>query len=91
MFGENIRRLRIASNYSQVDMAKMLSVSKQTVSNWENNNIMPSVDMLVKIAGLFGVTTDSLLGRESVNSLDVSGLPDECIRHLNMLIDDLRK
>ena len=53
MLSEKIKSLRLAGNYSQVDIAEKLSVTKQTVSNWENNNIHPSVDMLVKIADLF--------------------------------------
>ena len=91
MLNETIKKLRVAGNYSQVDIAKKLSITKQTVSNWENNNIQPSVDMLVKIADLFGVTTDYLLGRESVTKIDVGGLDDEEIQHINMLINDIKK
>ncbi len=36
---ENIRRLRMARNISQVELAKALGVTKQSISNWENNNI----------------------------------------------------
>ena len=61
MFGEKIRSLRIARNLSQVQLAEKLSVSKQSVSNWENNNIMPSIDMLKNIAIFFSCTTDYLL------------------------------
>lgn len=91
MLNEKIKSLRLAGNYSQVDIAEKLSVTKQTVSNWENNNIQPSVDMLVKIADLFGVSTDYLLGRESIPRLDVSGLNETEIQHINALINDIRK
>ena len=56
-------KLREAHNFSQVQLATKLHVSKQAISNWENNNIMPSIEMLVKLADLFGVSTDFL--RES--------------------------
>ena len=56
MFGDIIKRLRIAHNFSQVQLAKELTVSKQTVSNWENNNILPSIDMLIKISKFFSVS-----------------------------------
>lgn len=46
MLGEQIRKLRLARNLSQVELAQQLNVTKQSVSNWENNNIMPSIDML---------------------------------------------
>ena len=50
MLSSQIRQLRTARNLSQVQLAKALGVTKQSVSNWENNNIQPSIDMLVKIA-----------------------------------------
>ena len=58
MFGDMIRKLRTAHSLNQVQLAGKLGVSKQTVSNWENNNILPSIDMLVKTAEFFSVSTD---------------------------------
>ena len=58
MLGEQIRALRTARNLSQVQLAMRLGVTKQSVSNWENNNILPSVDMLKKIAQFFSCSTD---------------------------------
>ena len=52
MLNERIKELRIARGMSQVEIAEKLGVSKQSVSNWENDNILPSIDMLVKIAHL---------------------------------------
>ncbi len=91
MLNEKIKALRLAGNYSQVDIAEKLSVTKQTISNWENNNIQPSIDMLIKIADLFGVSTDYLLGRDEVPRIDVSGLNDKEIQHINMIVNDIRK
>ena len=62
MLSERIRELRKASGMTQVALAKELGVTKQCVSNWENGNIQPSVDMLVRLALRFGVSTDHLLG-----------------------------
>ena len=75
---------------SQVELAKGLHVSKQCISNWENDNILPSVEMLVKIAKFFGVSTDSLLGIESINTIFVDGLSDAQIDHIKLLVNDLR-
>ena len=58
MFGDIVKKLRIAKNYNQVRLAEELNVSKQTVSNWENNNILPSIEMLIKITLFFSVSTD---------------------------------
>ena len=74
MLSSQIRQLRTARNLSQVQLAKALGVTKQSVSNWENNNIQPSIDMLVKIARFFSVSTDYLLCLDERQLLDTSGL-----------------
>lgn len=90
MLGQRIGELRSAMNWTQVDLAKRLGVAKQTVSNWENENIQPSIEMLVRLSKLFGVTTDYLLGLDSIPRLDIGGLPAHVIAHISLLIDDLR-
>ena len=90
MLGQRINELRIACGWSQVEMAKRLNISKQTVSNWENENIQPSIEMLVRVARLFHVSTDYLLGLDGVPRLSVEGLSPEMVAHLSQLIQDLR-
>lgn len=90
MLGQRIGELRTAHGWSQVELAKRLSVAKQTVSNWENDNIQPSIEMLIRLAKTFNVTTDYLLGFENVPRLDTEGLPENVIAHLSLLIDDYR-
>ena len=65
MLNQRIRQLRQARSMSQVDLAKRLNVTKQSVSNWENDNIQPSIEMLVKLSAVFSVSTDYLLGLDS--------------------------
>lgn len=79
MFATRMRYLRQSRELSQVQLAEKLGVKKQSVSNWENDNIMPSIDMLVRIADYFHVSTDYLLGREPQTTgaphlLDITGL-----------------
>ena len=88
---ENIKNLRVAQGLNQVEFAKILCVTKQCVSNWENDNVLPSIDMLCKIADFFGVSTDYLLGRSDKRAVAVSGLTDEQIAHISSLVDDLTK
>lgn len=88
---ENIRELRMARNLSQVDLAKVLGVTKQSVSNWENNNIQPSIDMLIHLARFFSVSTDSLLGLDQRKYLEISGLTEQQLAHLAALVRDLQK
>ena len=89
MLNIRIKELRTSYGLTQVDFAKQLSISKQAVSNWENNNIQPSIDMLLKIADFFGVSTDYLLGRNNDYSLDTNGLSSVEIAHIQMLISDI--
>lgn len=91
MFGERIKALRLSLGLNQVEFGKSLNVTKQSVSNWENENILPSIDMLTKIATLYSVSADYLLGLQAFRSVDVSGLTNEQIAHLQLLINDLRK
>lgn len=83
ILSERIHELRMRQGYTQVSLAKKLGVSKQAVSNWENGNIQPSIDMLIRIADLFSVTTDYLLGREYVLQADLSRLPPEVARGIS--------
>ena len=89
MFGDIVKNLRLSYNLSQVQMAKELNVSKQIVSNWENNNILPSIEMLVKISRFFSVSTDYLLEMESRTYLEVSGLSDTQLAHIQQIINDI--
>ena len=91
MINEMIRKLRKEFNISQVELASKLGVSKQCVSNWENDNILPSIEMLIKIAKFFNVSTDYLLGICSEKTLDVSGLTDTEITHIKLIVDDFKK
>lgn len=88
---ENIRQLRMARNLSQVDLAKALGVTKQSISNWENNNIQPSIDMLIHLARFFSVSTDYLLGLEQQKYLEITNLTDQQIAHIVAIIKDLQK
>ena len=91
MLNQRIRELRTAKNISQVELAEALGVTKQSVSNWENDNIQPSIEMLMRLAGFFSVSTDYLLGFDDRVFLEVSGLSPEKIRHIQQIIDDIKK
>lgn len=90
MFGDSIKNLRLSHNLSQVQLADALSVSKQTVSNWENNNILPSIEMLVKISLYFSVSTDYLLELTDRKYIEVTGLSDIHLAHIRQIINDIQ-
>lgn len=90
MLNERIKELRIVRGMNQVELAEKLGVSKQSVSNWENDNIQPSIEMLVKIARIFSVSTDYLLGEDARNFLEVTGLTQTQLTHIQQVINDIR-
>ncbi len=89
MFGARIKELRTSLGLNQVEFGKSLNVTKQSVSNWENGNIQPSIDMLIRIASLYSVSTDYLLGLDKKRTLDVSNLTNLQITHLQNIVNDL--
>ena len=91
MLGQRINELRCALGWNQVQLAEKLNISKQTVSNWENENIQPSIEMLVRLAKLLHVSTDYLLGLDNSQTLNVDGLPLPFIAHLTQIIEDYKQ
>ena len=91
MFCEQLKKLRNAYRISQKDFAELLYVSKQTVSNWENGNIAPSVEMSMKIADFFHVSTDYLLGLDDRVCLDVTDLSVDKISLIQQIVNDMKK
>jgi len=87
MLSKRIYELRMSFSWTQVQLAQKLGVTKQTVSNWENDNIQPSIDMLVRISKIFNVTTDYLLDLTPSNAINVDGLPTEFVSHIVQIID----
>ena len=90
MFEERIKALRLSLGLNQIQFGRKLFVTKQCVSNWENGNIQPSIDMLIKISRIFSVSTDYILGFSNEHTLDVSGLTNEQILHIQNVLNDLK-
>ena len=90
MLNKQKSELRNIRGISQIQLANKLGVTKQSVSNWENDNILPSIEMLVKIANFFEVSTDYLLGLDKKRTLDVENLTEIQISHIQLIVNDLR-
>lgn len=66
--GKRIMALRKAAGMTQEQVAERLGVSPQAVSKWENDVSCPDVTMIPRIARLFNVSTDELLGLKASTS-----------------------
>ena len=63
MIGNTIRELRKEKKMSQSELGKFIGVSQTTVTAWETGRAEPSSTFISKLADLFNVSTDYLLGR----------------------------
>ena len=64
--GEKIWRLRESQHMSQEELAEKLSVSRQTVSNWENDKAVLDAEKLATLCAVFGVSADDVLSGEGI-------------------------
>lgn len=62
--------LRKAKSWSQEDLAKQIQSSRVMIGNYERNTNTPSIDILLKIANVFDVSVDYLIGEGSLSSYD---------------------
>ena len=65
MLGVRIALLRIEKGISQAELARRLCISASAVGMYEQGRRMPSLDLVVRLAREFGVTTDYLLTGET--------------------------
>jgi transcriptional regulator with XRE-family HTH domain len=78
ILADKIIQLRKKRGWSQEDLAEKLNVSRQSVSKWEGSNSLPDLNKILKLAEIFGVSTDDLLKdemevQENVNVTKKSG------------------
>ncbi len=90
-FGEILKILRKNAHMTQQELADALWISKSTVSCYEQDTRFPSSEILVKIANVFHVSVDYLLGREQKQQiLDITDLKDEDVEFLCTTISFLK-
>ena len=61
MLSDNIRKYRKLNRMSQDELAEKLEVTRQSISLWETGQTQPSLDNIVALAKLFGVSVEDLL------------------------------
>ena len=88
--GQKIKRLRTQRGISQIDLSTQLGVSKSVVSSYENGIHLPPYDVLIKIALLFDVSTDYLLGLQNHQTINVDGLSNTQIEAISLIVNELK-
>ena len=91
-FGNILKELRLQSGMTQKDLATKIGVTKSVISYYELSERSPSPEVLIKLANIFHVSTDYLLGIESKSTpmLDMAGLKEEDIALLRYTAEILR-
>ena len=70
MLGDKLMEVRKKHGYSQQEIADMLSVSRQTISNWESGQGAPALDKACELARIYKISLDELVGNEVRNRVE---------------------
>ena len=90
-FGNTLKKLRHQAGMTQQQLADKLRVTKAVISYYELQERYPSPEVLLKLALIFNVTTDYLLGIERIHTLNLEGLTDDDVTVVKQLVDHLRQ
>lgn len=79
--GERLQKIRSDNNLTQEELAAMLHVTRQTVSNWEHEKSYPDLESLIKISEHFDISVDMMLKEDSKMTTEI----DKNIKWANRL------
>lgn len=89
--GEKLKSLRTEKKLTQKQIADRIGLAISAVSSYESGTRYPSYDALIKLARIYHVSTDYLLGITDSRNIDVTGLEDDEIELIAQLVDKLRQ
>nr|WP_090573121.1 helix-turn-helix transcriptional regulator [Paenibacillus sp. OV219] len=91
--GDRLRELRLRHNYSQDEVARQIGITRSAYSHYEINNRQPVYDTLRKLAALFSVSLDYIIGGEASRRESPTLTPEtmEIIRLLSHMDQEKRK
>lgn len=90
-FGLRLKEMRMQAGLTQKQLADQIGITKSVVSFYELRERTPSPEVLVKLATVFHVSTDYLLGIERGKSIDITGLDAEDEKAVRIMIEHLRR
>lgn len=73
---ERLKQLRQNKHMTQEEIARRVGVTRSVISAYESGMRQPSYDILVRLAALYGVTTDYLLCVEGKRYVDITALSE---------------
>lgn len=63
--GKKLKNARIDSGFTQESVAEKINVSRQTISNWENEKSYPDIISVIKLSDLYSISLDHLLKEDT--------------------------
>lgn len=88
--GKKLKALRLEKNLTQKQVADRIGLAISAVSSYESSVRYPPYETLIKLARIFHVSTDYLIGMTDTRNIDVNGLSDEEIACVSQIVDILR-
>ncbi len=90
-FGTRLKELRKNAGLTQAQLGERLGLTKSVISFYELQERSPSPGVLIKLAEVFHVSTDYLLGMEKRRYIDITDLSDRQCELVNALVSEIRK
>lgn len=59
--GKKLKNARVQSGMTQENVAEKINVSRQTISNWENEKSYPDIISVIELSNLYSISLDDLL------------------------------
>ncbi|MBQ9518556.1 MAG: helix-turn-helix transcriptional regulator [Firmicutes bacterium] len=89
--GERLHNLRKEKRLTQKQVAELIGVQNSIISFYEVGERIPSPQMIIKLAAVFHVSTDYLMGVEKGENVDISKLSENDKYLVRALVDSLRE
>lgn len=85
-FGDLLKCLRTKRGYTQAQLAEKLNKNKSSISKYENNQKLPTLDTMIDISRLFNISLDTLAGIEKKETISLDGLTPKQIDIISTLL-----
>ena len=87
---EKLKALREARGLTQLQVANRIGISKAMISAYETASKAPSIDILIRLSRLYGVSIDYLVCVDAPKVIDVSDLDDETAALIAALVNKMK-
>ena len=88
--GERLKNLRLEKSLTQKQIAERVGVAISAISSYESGLRYPTYDTLVKLANIYHVSSDYLIGISPKRNIDVEGLSPEAVTLISQMVEMLR-